>query len=297
MYPMAFFEFLRALGENRSLIFLQKWTLGEEIPLSLHRRLWELLKWYFVVGGLPEIVQTFVEYRENLLIAFEEVRKRQAQLVIAYLADIAKHSGKANAMHMERILRAIPGQLAKSQDGSIKRFQFKGVVPNVDKYNRLAGAIDWLEAAHLIFKVHITNRGELPLTAFTKESWFRLLICDVGILGAMSALSPKSILDYDYGTYKGYFAENFVAQELLSAGHAPLYSWEEGRSEVEFLIEKEGDLIPIEVKSGSITKARSLSKFRNKYAPKKSIILSAREPKIEGDLLYIPLYLAGKTLS
>ncbi len=294
MYPMTFFEFLAAINEKEALSFLQDWTPSTPIPLSLHMRLWERLKWYFDVGGLPEVVQTFVNLRDNQLIAFEKVRNKQEQLLIGYIADIAKHSGKANAMHVERVLRAIPGQLSKSQDGSIKRFQFKGVIPKVDKYSRIVNAIDWLETTHLILKIHIANKGELPLSAFTKESWFKLLIFDVGILGAMSSLAPKTILDYDYGTYKGYFAENFVAQELVCAGSSPLYSWEESRAEVEFLIDINGQLTPIEVKSGQRTKAQSLHQFRRKYSPQTSIILSAKEfAKGEG-LLSIPLYLAEK---
>ncbi|NGX61864.1 MAG: hypothetical protein K940chlam9_01353 [Chlamydiae bacterium] len=297
MYPLSFFEFLGALQENQALEFLDSWNVGDEMPLSLHHQLWDLLKTYFVVGGLPEAVQVFIEKKENLLLAFQEVRKRQEHLFKGYLADIAKHAGKTNSMHIERVLKAVPSQLAKSQDGSIKRFQFKGVVPKVDKYSRLAGAIDWLEAAHMILKVHITNRGELPFSAFIKESWFKLFIFDVGILGAMSNLPFQSIFNYDYGTYKGYFAENYLAQELLVAGCSSLYAWEEDRSKVEFLIEKEGELAPIEVKSGWVTKAQSLLKFRSKYHPPKSVIFSAKEPKVVNGTLHLPLYLAGKIYS
>ncbi len=146
----------------------------------------------------------------------------------------------------------------------------------------------------MVIKIQITNRGEVPFSAFTKESWFKLLVFDVGILGAMSGLPPKSILDYDYGTYKGYFAENFVAQELLSAGHSKLFSWEEERSEIEFLIEKEGKPVPVEVKSGWITKAQSLAKFRKKHQPLQSIILSAKELKVGEGCLLLPLYLVEK---
>ncbi len=294
MHPMTFFEFLAVLKEKKALDFLQQWELHTEIPITLHRNLWDQLKWYFIIGGLPESIQTFLDHIDNKLIAFKEVRKKQEQLIIAYLADIAKHSGKTNSMHIERILHAIPNQLSNSQDGIAKRFQFKGVIPKIDKYNRLANAIDWLDTAHMIIKVHITNRGEIPFAAFAKESWFKLFLFDIGILGAMSNLPPRSILDYDYGTYKGYFAENFVAQELLAAGYRSLFSWEENRSEIEFLIEMDGMPIPIEVKSGWITKAQSLSKFRSKYAPRTSIVLSANEAKIGKNVLRIPLYLASK---
>lgn len=293
MYPMSFFEFLGASGENVALDFLQQWKPGVSIPYTLHLRLWDQLKWYFIVGGLPEVVSTFLDQRENTFIAFQEVRKKQEQLITSYLADISKHSGKVNAMHVERMLRSVSRQLSTHEDGAAKRFRFKGVVPKVDRYNRLASAIDWLEAARLIIKVHITNSAQIPFLAFTSENRFKLLLFDVGILGAMSELPFKSILDYDFGTYKGYFAENFVAQEMLCSGHTSLYCWEEGRSEIEFLAEKEGKSIPVEVKSGRVTKAKSLAKFRQKYDPPLSVILSAKEVDIKGNIFYLPLYLAG----
>ncbi|MCH1430393.1 MAG: AAA family ATPase [Chlamydiales bacterium] len=293
MYPMSFNEFLTALNETKALEFLKNWGINDSFPLSLHEKLWERLKWYFITGGLPEVVQVFLNHQDNLLVAFEKVRERQQQLLIGYLADIAKHSGKANAMHIERVLKSIPAQLSRSCDGSAKRFQFKGVVPKVDKYSRLVNSIDWLEAANILLKVSIVNKAAIPFIAYAKESRFKLLLFDVGLLGAMSALPPKTILDYDYGSYKGYFAENFIAQELLCSGFSQLYSWEEDRSEVEFIIERGGEIVPVEVKSGNITKAQSLAKFCSKYSCPKSVILSAKEPKYKENLLRAPLYMAG----
>ena len=174
---------------------------------------------FLIVGGLPDIVKTYTSCRHDLFICLERVRKRQTDLIKTYLADVAKHSGKTNSMHIERVLRNIPSQLAREQDGSAPKFKFKGVIPGIRGYSRLAGAIDWLAAAGLIHKVHIINRGELPFSAFSKENTFKLFMFDVGLLGAMADLPVKSILDYDFGTYKGYFAEilwprNFDAKAL-----------------------------------------------------------------------------------
>jgi hypothetical protein len=142
--------------------------------------------------------------------------------------------------------------------------------------------------------VHIVNTGYLPFKRYTKENFFKLLLFDVGILGNMVGLTPKTILDYDYGSYKGYFAENFVAQEFL--GHEKdLYSWQEHTEEIEFLLEIQEQAIPIEVKSGSNTKAKSLKKFSEKYHPSYQIIFSGQPLNIGSGkaIQYYPLYLAG----
>ena len=268
----------------------------DHISPLVHEHLWEQLNHYFIVGGLPESVFTYLEHKKDLFEAFMRVRKRQDDLINSYYADIAKHSGKVNAMHIERVYRSVPAQLQQVHEGSIARYKFSGVIPGITHYNRLAGAIDWLEAAGLVMKIHITNTGHCPFRGFTKENTFKLVVFDVGILGSMIGLPPKSILDYDYGCYKGYFAENFVAQELVGHGRDHLYSWQEGKAELEFLVEVDGSAIPIEVKSGSITKAGSLKTFTEKYNPPYGVIFSGRPFNATPGQArrYYPLYLAGK---
>lgn len=295
MYPMSFYEFLQALNDEKSIKFLDELKFESTIPDIVHQHLWERLKWYFVVGGLPEVVEIFCSNHDNLYEAFRLVRVKQRELKLAYYADVAKHSGKVNAMHIGRIWNAVPAQLAKTQDGSSKKFKFKGVIPGIDRYSRLVGAIDWLEAAGLVNKVKITNTGYLPFTAYTEESAFKLLLFDVGILGSMSDLSPKVIMNYDYGSYKGYFAENFVAQEFFCAGLNALYCWQEKRAGVEFLCEIDGNVIPFEVKSGWVTRSKSLSKFIEKYKSPYAVIFSAQNLSTNKDVLRLPLYLAGRT--
>jgi len=294
--PMSFEEFLIACND-KAAPFLQKPT-PQEIPEAAHEHLWHQLKHYFIVGGLPEAIATYIEKKNLLFEAFSHVRKKQDDLLKTYYADISKHSGKVNAMHIDRIFRAVPSQLNLVQDGSTARFKFKGVVPGISHYDRLAGAIDWLEHAGLIIKIHIVNTGHLPFVGFSKENLFKLMLFDVGILGCMSDLSPKTILDYDYGSYKGYFAENFVAEEFLSHGKESLYSWQERTAEVEFLIEMDGAAVPIEVKSGSIVKAKSLKTFSEKYHPPRQIIFSGRPLDVDPqkNVHYYPLYLAGQLM-
>jgi predicted AAA+ superfamily ATPase len=296
LHPLTFVEFLRAIGEDLSADLIEACNSTTVISELVHERIWEYLKWYFIVGGLPEVVQVFIDEKDDLFVGFEKVREKQAQLISDYYADIAKHSGKVNAMNIDRIWRSIPSQLARAIDGSSTRYQFQGVIEGVDRYSRLAGAIDWLENAGLIFKTSIIQTADQPLSAYIEESRFKLYIFDVGILGALSNLSPKTILDYQYGTYKGYFAENFVAQEFIAAGSKHLYAWQDGRSEVEFIRDIEGDVLPIEVKSGNVTHAKSLQKFVEKYGSKYRTIFSGRPFKIDqrNGIHNYPLYLASR---
>jgi predicted AAA+ superfamily ATPase len=294
--PMCFEEFLMANEDEKSLQILRNLHIGSSIPSIVHEHLWNELKKYFVIGGLPEVVSCYLKNKEDLFLALSEVRKKQSDLINGYYVDIAKHSGKVNAMHIDRILNSIPSQMQQTQDGSIARFKFRGVVPGISHYDRLAGAIDWLEHAGLLIKVPVINTGHFPFKGFIKENFFKLLLFDIGILGSMAQLSPKTILDYEYGTYKGYFAENFVAEEFLSSGKESLFSWQEKNTEVEFLIELDGEVVPVEVKSGFVTHAKSLEKFVEKYNPGSRIMLSGKPYSINksSKTHYIPLYLAGK---
>lgn len=296
LYPLTFVEFLRAIDEDFSADLVETCHYNTIIPQLVHDRMWERLKWYFIVGGLPEVVQTFIDNKDDLFIAFEKVREKQTQLLSDYYADIAKHSGKVNAMHIDRIWRSIPNQLARTVDGSSKRYQFQGIIEGIDRYSRLANAIDWLDNAGLIFKLPIIETIEHPLSAYVEESRFKLFVFDVGMLGALSGLAPKTILEYQYGTYKGYFAENFVIQEFVGTNCKDLYSWQDGRSEVELVRNIEGDILPIEVKSGNVSHAKSLQKFVAKYKSKYRTIMSGRPFKIDlrNGVHCYPLYLASR---
>lgn len=288
LYPMSFAEFLLAKGET---LLLERWNqahVQDPLPDSIHEKLWENLKIYFIVGGLPRAILTYLEKQSDPLSAFSAVRERQEDLITAYIADMAKHSGKLNSMHLERFWKNIPAQLARSQENSVRRFQFKGVIPGKNKFAQLVGTIDWLRTAGIIIQVPIVNQALSPLQAYRKESFFKLYCFDVGILGALSQLSPKVILDYNYGTYKGFFAENFVIQELLTSGCDSVFSWNEGEAEVEFLYEYGGQMIGIEVKSGQKTRSKSLKMLKKKYPSVFASVLCGKPER--------PLYMAGRAL-
>ena len=138
--------------------------------------------------------------------------------------------------------------------------KIKEVIIGKKGYSELSGPISWLCNAELIIKISICNKSEIPLMAFTKESVFKLYLMDIGLLGSMLGIPPAEILLGNYGSTKGYFAENFVVTELTAAGKEHLYGWNERNSEIEFLLTTKDGIIPLEVKSGIRTKAKSPSK-------------------------------------
>ncbi len=296
MYPLSFPEFLQGTGEDDAYNFLMGLKTGDSIPEIIHTRLWSHLKNYMVIGGLPEAINTYRRNKNDLFTAFKAVRKTQTDLITTYMADMAKHSGKLNSMHIERLWRDVPAQLAREQDGSAPKFKFKGVVPGLSSYSRLAGVIDWLVKAGLICKVQIVNSGHIPFSAYGKENFFKLYCFDIGLLNALGNLPPKSILAYDYGTYKGYVAENFVAQEFIASGSGPLYCWRERTAEVEFLREIDGEVVPIEIKSGWVTQAKSLKVFTQKYCPPYRTVMSGKNLFLDekNKIHHYPLFLASR---
>lgn len=294
--PLSFFEFLKACGREKELDFIRTLTPFSQ---TTHEHLWGLLKNYFIVGGMPEVVTTFLscEQTENHS-AYKKIREKQETLITTYLADMAKHSGKQNAMHIERLWKNIPEQLAQENDGANSRFQFKDIIPGVKAFSRLVGVIDWLEKANLLIKVKIVQRAEFPLAAFTKENRFKLYLFDVGLLGSLSGLSPETLYQMSFGTYKGYIAENFVAQELTSLGFHPLYSWTENTSEIEFLLEQNGNFLPIEVKAGNKMRSKSLAIFCKKFSPPLAYLLNAKPPQMAKKeiIQHYPLYFVAKLM-
>ena len=201
-------------------------------------------KQYLVVGGLPEAVQLFSGQKSNLYDSVTSIRVVQKNLLDTSLADIAKHSGRMNALSIERLWRNVPVQLAQTQDGSAPKFRFRGAIPGIRGYEQLNAPLTWLEKADLIIRSFIVERAALPLSGYARENRFKLYFFDTGLLGALAGLAPAVFLKYGFGSYQGYIAENFVAQELRAAGLERLYCWQGRTSEIEFLVEAENEIIP-----------------------------------------------------
>jgi predicted AAA+ superfamily ATPase len=296
MFPMSFEEFLGGIKETRLVDLVRTHDFYTPLPEIAHSLLWDMWKLYLVVGGLPEAVKIYYQQSENRYEAVKAVRRVHLDLLDAYMSDIAKHSGKINAMHIERLWRNVPVQLARSQNGSASKFRFKDALPDVRGYERLASPLGWLERTRLVIRTSIVKRAETPLIGFSKENRFKQYFFDVGLLGTSGEIDPNTILKYEYGNYKGFVAENFVAQELRANGVRNLFCWEGRTSEVEFLLETASGIVPLEVKSGRATRSKSLEIFEKRYNPKRSVVLSAKNVEMRGPRQYLPIYAAGQIL-
>ncbi len=295
LFPMNFEEFLMALADNHNLALIKTALHSDRQPQVAHHRLWELLKEYYVIGGMPQAVSAYVSERDNRIEAINQARTIQQGLVDSYFKDFSKHSGKTNAMHIVSVFENAPMQLAMNRDGSVKRYRFKDVIPRKKSFAELQGPIEWLEKAGLVIKVKICNKSEIPLEAFCKKNIFKLYLFDIGVLGCMLELPVRSIITHDFGMTKGYLAENYVVQEFTASGNSKLYAWNERNSEIEFLRILKGKIIPIEVKSGIRTQSKSLKQYLKKYAPAKAIKLTGNPLNRGGNQVIhnYPLYLSG----
>jgi len=294
MYPMTFEEFLHALNDELALESFYSCKKIHRQSKVAHNKLWEILKEYYVTGGMPEVIFSYIQKRKTRLDAMETARSVQQEIINSYFKDFAKHSGKTNSMHIVAVLENVPMQLSKYIDSSVKRYKFKGIIPGKKSFAEIQGPVEWLEKAGIIIKIKLCNKAEIPLESFCKNNIFKLFVFDIGILGCMLDLPVKSILAEDYGITKGYFAENFVAQEFLASGAFKQYSWTERNSEIEFLKVIDGSIVPIEVKSGQRTQAKSLRQYIKKYSPEKAIKITGKSLEVINDIVVnYPLYLAG----
>lgn len=295
LYPLNFTEFVKAAG-NVLLNEILATSNLKNISTIAHGQLWQLLKEYFITGGMPQVVVEYLNLRPTPVEARKRARQLQRDLIDSYYKDFAKHSGANNALHVVSVFENIPMQLAGNLEGSVKRYKFKDVIPGKKGYSDLQGPIDWLIQAGLAIKVKVCNRAEIPLETFCKPNIFKLFIFDVGLLGCLLDLPVEALLNDDYGIAKGYFAENFVAQELLATEIINLYSWTERNSEIEFIIVEHKSVVPIEVKSGTRTQAKSLQQYIHKYSPSRALILSKNNFSIKpgSGVQYIPLYATSK---
>ena len=295
--PMSFCEFLEALDETRLIQTLRS-AARERAAISppIHNQAFALLKEYLITGGMPEVVETYRNRRDTRVAAFKAARTLQRELAESYLDDIAKHSGPLKAVRIAALFNSIPVQLAREHKG-IRKFLFKEVLPGRSTYELLEGPLEWLIRAGLVHRVPICRTVRSPLGVYAERSSFMLYLFDVGILGAMLHLDPALIHQYDFGQFKGFLAENLVLTELICAGEESIYSWRGTTAEIEFLLEKGADIVPVEVKSGLNTKAKSLQAYRSKYAPAISLLFSALGVnRLDDGLLHAPLYLAADTI-
>lgn len=290
LLPLTFREFLLASGETTLINVFEKQTNSA----AAHQRLLDKLTDYHFTGGMPEAVAAwFDRAQESILVRVQAVSDIQADLVSGYLRDFGKYAGKVDAGLIEAVFSNVPSQLFAVMDESVKRFKFKGVHERKSRYSELESAITWLDKCRLVLKNYpISGMPRGPLAAYKKENMVKLFLFDVGLLNHMLGVSYKEIKRQGY-EYKGYVAENFVQQEFAALGLDPAYSWNDARAEIEFITTDElGNVIPIEVKSGKRTRAKSLASYIDKCQPIKTIKLTGTQgsPVTEQQHIVLPLY-------
>lgn len=287
VYPLTFFEFLSALGHEKAREFLEKYNSYEPLPNPLHEKLLQLLKIYFFVGGMPEAVAEYVK-SESLNV----VREIQLEILSAYEKDFAKHAPASEIMKITTVWKQIHRQLAKEN----KKFIFAAIRKSA-RGRDYEEAIQWLSDAGLIHKSYLVESPKFPLSAYADTNVFKIFLADVGLLGAQSSLSPQTIIDGDllFTEFKGALTENYVAQELIATKHKQPYYWaSEGIAEVDFLIEEDHAIYPLEVKAGASQKKKSLLVYNQKYAPSKLLRASTMNLKHDAAIYNSPLYLLSK---
>lgn len=288
--PLTFQEFIHASGEQALIKAFDSQT---NTP-AVHSKLMDKLTDYFFTGGMPEAVASWYQYKESsILERIEKVSKIHADLVEGYHRDFGKYAGKVNAKLIESVFNSIPSQLSQVSDESVKRFKFKNVHERKSRYSDFETAIHWLKCCRLALANYlIEGQPKSPLAAYKKENMVKLFLFDVGLLNHMLGSSYKEIKQQSY-EYKGYVAENFVQQELTAINIDPSYSWNDARAEIEFILATdEGDIVPIEVKSGKRTRAKSLTSYIEKCSPSKTFKLTGTQGSsmLEQTNIVMPLY-------
>jgi predicted AAA+ superfamily ATPase len=299
MTSCTFEEFLSASDSDLNNIYSDiSITDHGQIPNIYHQAMLTQWRKYLALGGMPEVINVYLrEAKNGEITALSKARIIQEQLLEGYRSDFSKHSGKVNANHISHVFDAIPHQLSKAFDESVNRFHFTGVVPNQKGFERIRGPLTWLIKARLIIKTFIANKAQHPLKGFCEENRFKLYFFDVGLLQASLLVPMEAIVSEELGSYKGYIVENFVAQELFHRLNSDLFSWSEGLSEVEFIINQGKHLVPIEVKSSAkFSRTKSLNSFIDRYSPSIAYKISLQNRGYDPvkRMLTLPIYLIGK---
>jgi uncharacterized protein len=282
--PLSFFEFLDAMGEERLREFLESIKNFAPINEALHQKAISLLEQYFIIGGMPEAVETFAREKN-----FDRVRKIQQAILDAYALDFAKYAPPTDVIKITKIWESIPNQLAKEN----KKFIFSAINSSA-RAREYEDAIQWLADAGLIYKAYNISAPKVPIDSYADKSAFKIYLMDVGLLGHMSRLPIKVMLEPNqlFLEFKGALTENFVAQELMASHFDKLYYWtSQSSAEIDFILPHELKIYPLEVKAGSSTHKKSLLSYGAKYQPEVLSRATLMNLKKDGMVCNYPLYL------
>ena len=284
MYPMNLEEFMIALNEKELAQAIRaSFETHSALPAVFHDAAMRIYRQYLVIGGMPEVVSRFAETGN-----FYMVRQLQDTILMDYLDDMSKYQKNASDISKTRLTyNTIAVQLSKTNT----RFQYK-LLKKGARASEFENAIEWLVLANIVSRVYRLDQIQKPLENNRNIDAFRIYLSDVGLLCAQDRINPDDIL-YDnpnLNLFRGGLTENYVNSQLTAAGLHPYYYEEEGKAEIDFILEQNGKVLPVEVKSSEHTTSRSLKYYVNKYAPDKAIRISAKNFGTEGGIQAIPLY-------
>ena len=282
LYPMDFEEYLIALGEEKLINEIKiHYGSNEALMNPIHEKALDLFKKYLVLGGMPAMINNFKENRCNISHVDFTI---QEQIITSYLADMNKYTENTVGIKNNQIYNSIPKELARVNN------TFKYSIVNKDARKvRYESSLDWLLASNMILKCDLTERNESPLKAYVNSDKFKLYLSDVGLLRSLSNLDYSEILLDKNEMFKGVLTENYIACSLYPKTKE-LYYYNFDRYEIDFLIKIDGDIIPVEVKSGRRTNSKSLNEYIKKYNPKVSIRISSKNFGFENNIKSVPLY-------
>ena len=284
IFPLTFDEYLAATNAALYAYYssIRKDQLIEDL---FHNRLLEAYNNYLIIGGMPECVNSWVQYKDPALIA-----QIQRELIAIYENDFSKHNGKVNSGRILMVFRSIVSQLAKPNE----KFMY-GVVRDGARAREFEEAIEWLVSAGMLNRVYNVTKIEHPLTAFDKLDQFKLFVFDTGLLKHMAGLDNTAILlkaDYQF---KGPLTENYVLQQLHGQFENEPRYYSDKNSEIDFILQNGTEIIPVEVKAGEDKSAPSFKRYVNGTHPQHALRFSKRGYRKDGAITNIPLYLVQKT--
>ena len=282
LYPMDFEEYLIALGERKLIEEIKKhYITNEAVVNSIHEKALLLYKKYLVLGGMPAVINNFINNDCDIAKVNFEL---QEQIITSYLADMNKYTENSESIKNMKIYNAIPKELARVNN----TFKYSIVDKDARKI-RYETSLEWLIASNLVIRCDLIEKNESPFKAFANPDKFKLYLSDVGLLRALSNLDYSEIMLDKNEMYKGVLTENYIACELYPHSRE-LYFYNFEKYEIDFLIKIDGEVIPVEVRSGRRTSSKSLNEYIAKYKPKYSIRISSKNFGLENNIKSVPLY-------
>lgn len=285
MGPMTFTEFLLANGDEQYVDYLHGIDAIENIPDAFFNPLVEKLKMYFITGGMPEAVLVWTQYKD-----IKAVEQVLYDILNSYERDFAKHAPHFDVPKITLIWNSLPSQLAKEN----KKFLYSAVRTGA-RAREYENALLWLKNADLVKKINKISKPNLPLSAYDDLDSFKIYMSDVGLLRRHSQLAPSAFTEENrlFTEFKGALTENFVLQSLSQNFEVSPRYWAEHPYEVDFIIQRENTVIPLECKAGVNVKATSIKKYAQKYDRETPLIirLSLRNLSFDGKILNVPLFM------